>query len=146
MFIRNVEHLLTGFVFLLVGTFFGAYGLLFYETGTIEEMGPGWFPFFISFGLMVLGVIQVLRSIATTTYGVVSFEIARPIFITALIIGMSYAWPYIGAATALGLIMSGSGLLNPKYELKWFLVSWLFIIALLVAFKYGLGMSVVIWN
>jgi hypothetical protein len=59
---------------------------------------------------------------------------------------MSYAWPYIGAATALGLIMSGSGLLNPKYELKWFLVSWLFIIALLVAFKYGLGMSVVIWN
>lgn len=146
MFIRNTEHLLTGFVFFVVGTFFGMYGLLFYETGTVEEMGAGWFPFFISVGLIVLGIIQIIRSIATTTYGVVSFEIARPIFITALIIGMSYAWSYIGAVTALGLIMAGSGLLNPKYELKWFLVSWLFIVILIVAFKYGLGMSIVLWN
>ena len=59
---------------------------------------------------------------------------------------MSYAWSYIGAVTALGLIMAGSGLLNPKYELKWFLVSWLFIVILIVAFKYGLGMSIVLWN
>ena len=34
---------------------------------------------------------------------------------------------------------------NPKYELKWFLLSWIFIIALLLLFKYGLGMSVVLW-
>ena len=144
MFIRNVEHLLSGVVFFLIGATFGLYGLIFYETGTITEMGPGWFPFFISFGLMLLGVIQSIRSVATTYYATVGFEIARPIFVTALIIGMSLAWPFIGAVTALGLIMSSSGLLNPKYEFKWFFLSWLFIIGLLLAFKYGLGMSIVL--
>jgi len=145
MIIRNVEHFIVGMVFSVIGCFFGIYGALFYEAGTIQEMGPGWFPFYISFGLMCLGFIQFIRSFTTQFWKTVNFELARPIFVMCLIIFMSYAWPYIGAVTALGLIMSASGLLNPKYELKWFLVSWLFIIALLLLFKYGLGMSIALW-
>jgi hypothetical protein len=144
--IRNFEHFLTAVIFVFIGGFFGMYGLLHYETGTLQDMGPGWFPYVTSVALIILGGIEFIRSILAKEIVCVNFKLKMPLYITALIIAVAYAWPCIGAVPAIGLLMMSSGFINEDYKARWFFLSWAFIVILLLVFKYVLGMSIVLWN
>ncbi len=62
MKLRLSTDLATGVLFIALGGFAIIYGWR-YAIGTTARMGPGYFPLLISSGLVLVGVILVLRSL-----------------------------------------------------------------------------------
>lgn len=52
----------TGLMFFSFGAFFGIKTLLDHELGTLEEMGPGFFPLTLCVILVVLGICMFVRA------------------------------------------------------------------------------------
>ena len=59
---RRTTDLLTGLLFLTLGGFVLVYGAR-YPIGSAVRMGPGYFPRIISSGLVLLGLVLVVRSL-----------------------------------------------------------------------------------
>jgi hypothetical protein len=53
--------LVPGVLFFVIGALFNA-GSYFYQIGSASSMGPGYFPLILSYLLMVLGVLLIVRS------------------------------------------------------------------------------------
>jgi hypothetical protein len=53
---------LTGLLFFSIGALFFLYSKT-YDIGTLTDMGPGYFPTVVSFILLCLGIIMILKSI-----------------------------------------------------------------------------------
>jgi hypothetical protein len=61
MRIRLSTDFLTGLLFLALGAFAIIYGSR-YPIGTASRMGPGYYPLLVSSGLVLLGIVLVVRS------------------------------------------------------------------------------------
>jgi putative tricarboxylic transport membrane protein len=74
--------LLTGLLFFALGGCAIVYGW-HYPTGTAARMGPGYYPFVVSSGLLLLGAILIIRSffVASETIGSIAL---RPLFFVLL--------------------------------------------------------------
>ncbi len=59
---RNPKDLLSGLLFLAAGLFFFVYSHE-YQLGTARRMGPGYFPYFLSIGLMIIGGLVLARGL-----------------------------------------------------------------------------------
>jgi hypothetical protein len=59
---KNPKDLLAGLMFLAFGVFFFIYGQE-YQIGTARRMGPGYFPFYLSIILMVIGALVTLNGV-----------------------------------------------------------------------------------
>ncbi len=68
---------LTGLLFLGLGGFAMAYGSR-YPVGSAVRMGPGYFPLLVSAGLVLLGVVLVVRALARDGDRIGSVEL-RPL-------------------------------------------------------------------
>lgn len=61
MKLRLSTDLVTGLLFIALGSFAMIYGSR-YALGTAARMGPGYFPFVVSFALTLIGAILTMRS------------------------------------------------------------------------------------
>ena len=104
MRIRLSTDLLTGLLFLALGAFAMVYGSR-YPLGTAARMGPGYYPLLASSGLVLLGLVLVVRSFVTTTTGEVGSVNLRPLVL--ILIGTLAFGLLIDRA---GLIIAGLGL------------------------------------
>ncbi len=59
---KNPKDLLAGLLFLAFGVFFFVYGQD-YQIGTARRMGPGYFPFYLSLMLILIGLGVVARGL-----------------------------------------------------------------------------------
>ena len=59
---KNPKDLLAGLMFLAFGVFFFVYGQQ-YQIGTARRMGPGYFPYYLSIILMVIGALVMLNGV-----------------------------------------------------------------------------------
>jgi len=90
MRIRLTTDLLTGLLFLGLGTFAITYGWN-YPIGTAARMGPGYFPWIVAAGLLLLGGILVGRSILIENEADVLGEVAVRPLLTVLAGTLAFA-------------------------------------------------------
>jgi len=143
MQIKANRELAVGLVFLNTGLFFLYYGRG-YAIGDPFNMGPGFLPFFLSWALVALGLLQLVR--AWRDPSLVGIDIFRPIIVMASIAGFAYFLPWMGAIVGAGLVMLITGILHPKFKFKFWLVSYAVVIALILVFKFLLGSTIPLWT
>ncbi len=83
MKVRLTTDLLTGLLFLAFGVFVMTYGSR-YPLGTLQRMGPGYYPLIASTGLCLLGVILVARSVVKSSSEAIGAINARPLLLILL--------------------------------------------------------------
>jgi hypothetical protein len=83
MRVRLTADLLTGLLFLAFGLFVVIYGSR-YPLGTLQRMGPGYYPLLASSGLVVLGVVLVGRSVVKGGGDMLSAINVRPLLLILL--------------------------------------------------------------
>jgi hypothetical protein len=97
MKLRLSTDLLAGLLFVAFGAFVLLYGLQ-YPFGTSARMGPGYYPRVVSIGLMLIGLILVVRS------RFLEGEETEPIFVRPLFV-------VILATVGFGLLIERAGLI-----------------------------------
>ncbi len=141
MRVRLSTDFLTGLLFLALGGFAFIYGSR-YTIGTAVRMGPGYFPRLVSSGLILLGVILVLRALVRDGEKVQSLAL-RPLLV---VLGATLAFGLLieqgGFWLASILLVAGSRLADRGFRVVEVAVLALFLTALItVIFRYGLGLS-----
>lgn len=110
MQVKNMKDLVSGLIFVVVGTGFGL-GATSYRIGSATRMGPGYFPLLFSVLLVLIGAIICLRSLTVRTSkdGTIGTWAFKPlIFITAanMLFGLLLVgWPALGIP-ALGIVVA----------------------------------------
>jgi hypothetical protein len=140
MRVRASTDLLTGLLFLGLGGFVFLYGSR-YAMGTAVRMGPGYFPRMISIGLMLLGLVLVVRSLARGGEAMKGLAL-RPLLVVlvgtlafGLLIEPAGFWP----ASILLVIVSRFA--DRGFRVVEVVGLALFLTALITAiFRYGLGL------
>jgi len=97
MRIRLSTDLLTGLMFLALGGFAIAYGWQ-YPVGSASRMGPGYYPMLASSGLVLIGLVLVIRSFISAREEVGTINV-RPLFFVLI------------GTLAFGLLIERAGLL-----------------------------------
>ena len=145
MNIRLSTDLLTGLLFLVLGAFAMIYGSR-YALGTAARMGPGYYPLLASSGLVLLGLVLVVRSLLTTSEGVGAVNL-RPLF---FILAGTLAFGLLidrGGLILAGLVLVFAARLAAKgFRLLEVAILAVCLVAFTLAiFRYGLGMPLKLW-
>jgi putative tricarboxylic transport membrane protein len=145
MRIRLSTDLLTGLLFLALGAFAIIYGSR-YSLGTAARMGPGYYPLLASSGLILLGLVLIVRSLLTTGEAIGAINL-RPL--TLILAGTLTFGLLIDRA---GLIIAGlclvfaARLADKGFRLLEVAILAVCLVALALAiFRYGLGMPLRLW-
>lgn len=116
MQVKNMKDLVSGLIFVVVGTGFGL-GATSYRIGSATRMGPGYFPVLLSVLLVLIGAVICFRSLTVRTsnnatlgsLGSLGTWAFKPlIFITAanMLFGLLLVgWPALGIP-ALGIVVA----------------------------------------
>jgi len=145
MRLRLSTDLLTGILFLALGAFAMIYGSR-YSLGTAARMGPGYYPLLASSGLVLLGLVLVVRSFIATG-GEAGLINLRPLILI------------LAGTLAFGLLIDRAGLIIAGLVLvfaarladRGFRPVEVSILAVclvaftLAIFRYGLGMPLRLW-
>lgn len=128
---------------------FGAFGLWLardLEHGTMAQMGPGYLPRLVCFGLIVLGGVIGIAAMRSRAEPVEAVKL-RPLAVIVLsIVGFAYLAEHAGFVIAsLFLIIAGS-LADPggRWRTTLLLAGGLTLFGALV-FIYGLGVQMPLW-
>lgn len=110
------RDLWAGFLLVAVGGFF-AYQSLQYEFGAATTLGPGFFPYWLSMILCVLGVIISLSSVAArgTTAKVPSVHWPSTLLIIGSIVAFGILLKFFGLLVALLALVVLSSMADPGF-------------------------------
>jgi hypothetical protein len=143
--IANPKDFWAGILFIGVGlaAFAIAYG---YPLGTSTRMGPGYFPRILGILLAGLGLVVLIRGIATHGPALGSWPWKPMLFILGSVAVFALTMPKIGLAAAGFVLVMISGFAAPNASLRSLLI---FAVALSVTvasmFVYGLQLEIPIW-
>ncbi len=87
--------------------FFGAAGLWFgreYPVGTASQMGPGYMPMALSWGLIIFGVIVGLRAVAMSGPTIEPVRFRSNILVLAAILGFALMIQSVGLAISIFVV------------------------------------------
>jgi hypothetical protein len=145
MRIRLSTDLLTGLLFLAIGALVMIYGSR-YSLGTAARMGPGYYPLLASSGLVLLGLVLVVRSFLVTAGEVGAINL-RPLVL--ILVGTLAFGLLIDRA---GLILAGLVLVfaarladRDFRPLEVAILATCLVAFTLAIFRYGLGMPLRLW-
>lgn len=141
--IKSQTDFATGLLFIAIGLFFSITGASL-EYGTPANMGPGFLPLSVSGFLVVIGIVQLLRGVSSTG-APVAFEFKQPMIVLVAIIAFSLLLLKIGAIVAVLILMLAVAVLHKKFSLKSFLVSYVFVVGLVLVFKFILRSPIPLW-
>lgn len=118
MALRNPKDLVTGIVYLVIGTAF-----LFlsrdYKLGTAVKMGPAFFPLILSVLLMLIGVVSIIRGILRPGSRISGITIRGMliVFLSTAAFGMLLRGA--GLIIALPVLVIGSATASSRFDLKY---------------------------
>jgi hypothetical protein len=145
MRIRLSTDLLTGLLFLALGAFAMIYGSR-YPLGTAARMGPGYYPLLASSGLVVLGLVLVVRSLLTTSEGVAAVNVRPLVLILAGTLAFGLLIDRAGLIIAGLLLVFAARLADRGFRPLEVTILAICLVAFTVAiFRYGLGMPLRLW-
>jgi hypothetical protein len=140
MIVKAQRDFYTGLLFTAVGLFFVIFGQGL-ERGTVDSMGPGYLPLAVSFMLIAIGLVQLVRGFVSVGESV-SFKFKEPAVMVVALVAFGYFLPKVGTLVSVLGLMLASAALHKKFTWKMFAVSYTVIVALVLIFKYGLGSSI----
>lgn len=142
---RLSTDLLTGLLFLALGGFAMIYGSR-YSLGTAARMGPGYYPLLASSGLVLLGIVLVVRSFLQAGERIGAINV-RPL---ALVILGTLAFGLLidrsGFVVAALLLVFAARLADRGFRpFEVALLALCLVAFTLAIFRYGLGMPLRLW-
>jgi hypothetical protein len=145
MQIRLSSDLLTGLLFLALGAFAMIYGSR-YSLGTAARMGPGYYPLLASSGLVLLGVVLVVRSFLAATEPVGAVNLRPLLLILAGTLAFGLLLDRGGFIVAALLLVFAARLADRGFRfLEVAVLAALLLAFTLAIFRYGLGMPLRLW-
>ena len=145
MRIRLSTDLLTGVLFLALGAFAIIYGLR-YPLGTAARMGPGYYPLLASSGLVLLGLVLVVRSFMATAGEVGGINMRPLILILAGTLAFGLLIDRAGLIVAGLVLVFAARLADKDFRPVEVAVLAVCLVAFTLAiFRYGLGMPLRLW-
>ena len=145
MRIRLSTDLLTGLLFLALGAFAMIYGSR-YPLGTAARMGPGYYPLLASSGLVLLGVVLVVRSFVTTAAEVGVINLRPLILILAGTLAFGLLIDRAGLIIAGLVLVFAARLADRDFRpLEVAILAVCLVAFALAIFRYGLGMPLRLW-
>jgi putative tricarboxylic transport membrane protein len=145
MRIRLSTDFLTGLLFLAIGAFAVIYGSR-YSLGTAARMGPGYYPLLASSGLVLLGLVLVVRSFLTTTEEVAAINVRPLVLILAGTLAFGLLIDRAGLIIAGLLLVFAARLADRDFRPWEVTVLAVCLVAFTLAiFRYGLGMPLRLW-
>lgn len=140
MRVRLTADGLTGFFFLALGGFVLVYGAR-YPIGNAVRMGPGYFPRLVSAGLVLLGLLLVVRSLRRGGETIGSFAL-RPLLLVLLgTFAFGLLIERVGFCLASIALVFAARLVEREFRIGEVAALALFLTALIAAiFRYGLGL------
>jgi hypothetical protein len=143
--IKSQVDFYTGLLFTAIGLFFAVAGLNL-DYGTPANMGPGFLPLTFSVILIVIGLLQIVRGCRVSGKKV-QFHFRDPFIIVALLVGFGYSLETVGAIPSVFVLMLASAYLHKNFTWRHFIISFLAIMVMLLAFKYLLGSTIpLLWK
>jgi putative tricarboxylic transport membrane protein len=145
MRLRLSTDLLTGILFLALGAFAMIYGSR-YPLGTAARMGPGYYPLLASSGLILLGLVLVVRSFIMAMEEVGAINVRPLILILAGTLAFGLLIDRAGLIIA-GLFLVFAARLADKgfRPLEVAVLAVCLVVFTLAIFRYGLGMPLKLW-
>ena len=145
MRIRLSTDLLSGVLFLALGAFAMIYGSR-YGLGTAARMGPGYYPLLASSGLIVMGLVLVVRSVLRTTEAVGEINVRPLVLVLAGTLAFGLLMDRIGFIVASAVLVIAARLGERGFKPVEVAILVLGLIAFTLAiFRYGLGMPLKLW-
>jgi hypothetical protein len=145
MRIRLSTDLLSGVLFLALGAFAMIYGSR-YGLGTAARMGPGYYPLLASSGLIVMGLVLVVRSMLRTTEAVGDINVRPLVLVLAGTLAFGLLIDRIGFIVASAVLVIAARLGERGFKPVEVAILVLGLIAFTLAiFRYGLGMPLKLW-
>jgi hypothetical protein len=138
--IKSQVDFVTGLLFVAIGLFFFIAGSVF-EYGTPANMGPGFLPVTTSGFLIIIGLLQVSRSVKFSG-NVVDFRFKQPVIICLSVVVFGILLVKIGAVLAVLVLMFTSAYLHKNFIFKSFCISYVVVIGIVLFFKLALGSAI----
>ncbi|MEZ5654031.1 MAG: tripartite tricarboxylate transporter TctB family protein [Burkholderiaceae bacterium] len=142
MRLRNSRDFFAGSLFAVFGLSVFVYSQR-YDVGTVDEMGPGYFPAMLGLLLTGLGVLIGLRSFALSApVQGVRPPVWRPLLmVLGSVAAFAIALPVLGYPVALLLLVVGSALGGDEFSWPEVLLSYAVLVAVsYLVFIRGLGL------
>ena len=142
MRVRLSADFLTGLFFLALGGFVILYGSR-YQIGSAVRMGPGYFPLLTSSGLVLLGVLLIVRSFirAGETIGTLKLRPLCLVLLATLAFGLLIE--RAGFCLASAALVFASRFADRGFRLVEVAALALFLTAFIAGiFRYGLGLPI----
>ena len=145
MRLRLSTDLLTGILFLALGGSAIIYGSR-YPLGTAARMGPGYYPLLASSGLVLLGLVLVVRSFMATVGEIGGINLRPLILILAGTLAFGLLIDRAGLVIA-GLVLVFAARLADKGSkpLETVMLAVCLVALTLAIVRYGLGMPLRLW-
>jgi len=145
MRIRLSTDLLTGVLFLVLGVFALTYGSR-YSLGSAARMGPGYYPMLASSGLVLVGILLVVRSFLTSTDEVGEIHLRPIVLVLAGTLAFGLFIERIGFVVAGLVLVVAARLADKGFRPVEVTILALGLVAFTVAvFRFGLGMPLRLW-
>jgi hypothetical protein len=145
--IRNQKNFATGLLYMAIGGGFAA-GATFYNMGSADRMGPGYFPFWLGLLLAVIGAVVLFASLRTGTKADalphLDWKALAWILLAVTLFG--FLLMRLGLVASLVILVLVSS--RASHEFRWTgaLLNALVLLAMcLGAFVYGLGLQLPLW-
>jgi Tripartite tricarboxylate transporter TctB family len=134
------RNLLTGIVFIAIALLFNFISMS-YTNGTLDNPGPGLFPFAVSAALLIIGVIVVIRTWFVEVE-LIDFKFKNISVISLSLVGFALATEYINmVAGIIVLIAISSSSADPDQTFMRSVKLIIGLTAVAYAFKYLLGLN-----
>ena len=145
MRIRLSTDLLTGLLFLALGAFAMIYGSR-YPLGTAARMGPGYYPLLASSGLILLGLVLVVRSFIMATNEVGAINVRPLVLVLAGTLAFGLLIDRSGFIIAGLVLVFAARLADRDFRpLEVTILAVSLVAFTLAIFRYGLGMPLRLW-
>lgn len=127
------QEKLCGIVFIIIGLFF-AYQSLDYKIGSISKIGSGFFPFWVSVAVIILGMIIFITGFFNDNK--INIEIDTPLYILLVLVSFVFVFKYTGFIIAGLFLIWASAFIHEKFSLKGtILISFIYVFIITI-FKF----------
>lgn len=143
---RDYQDIFGGAILTALGIFVAIYAYNSYEIGTLQRMGPGFFPTSLGVILAVIGVLITLPALARQGVRMNPWEWRTGLLVVASIVAFALTLRTAGliVATMVTVIISSLADRDTTWRVRLILAVVVTVITVLI-FKTGLGMVIPLW-
>jgi hypothetical protein len=135
-----------GVLFAAIGAGFAWASRSCYPMGTLQHMGPAYFPFVLGLLLTGLGVLVVLRGLTVDDPSRVRLSLRPLLFIIAGAVVFALLLEPLGLVSALAGLIFVSAFAGREFRFREAVLLWAALTVLAVAvFIFGLGLPFTVW-